>query len=129
MDIVTDATKPERYRTEAVCSYMQCVDAQEIRDGIARIFSDEVRATSPSDIFYHNVYNAAFMAYDVAENNTQKREVIITSLTAALEKEEDKFTFAGADKFLAERSKEYADSPQRKAALERMNIPAEKDAQ
>jgi len=41
-------------------------------------------------------------------------------MSAALAKDEDKYAFADADKLLAERSKEYAESPQRKAALERM---------
>ena len=129
MGIATDSTKPECYRSEAIYSYMRCADAQEIRDGIARIFSDEVRATSLSDIFYPNVYSGTFTVYDEAENDPQKREAIITSLTAALEKEEDKYTFAIADQLLAKRSKEYADSPKRKAALERMNIPIEKGEQ
>ena len=50
-------------------------------------------------------------------------------MSAALVKEENKRSFSIADKLLAERSKEYADSPTRKAALERMNIPIEKGEQ
>jgi len=42
-----------------------------------------------------------------------------------LVKEEDKSTFIFLDGELTKRSKEYADSPQRKAALERMSKPPE----
>ena len=50
---------------------------------------------------------------------------IVAAVSDVLVKEEDKNVFAEADKFLAERSKEYAESPQRKAMLERMNKPTE----
>jgi len=129
LDIATDSAKSERYRTEAVGSYLKCADAQEMRDGIARIFSDDVRAALPADDFYSNAYSVAIWHYDNAVGDPQKREVISTSLTTALVKEEDKETFAEADRLLAERSKEYADSPQRKATLERLNIPIEKGEQ
>jgi len=129
LDIATDGAKPERYRSGAIYSYMRCADAQEIRDGIARIFSDDVRAALPADDFYSNAYSVAIWHYDNAADDTQKREAIIISLTAALTKEEDKRTFTRVDKLLAERSKAYADSPQRKAALERLNIPIEKGGQ
>ena len=60
------------------------------------------------------------------EGDTQTREAIVSAMSAALAKEANTNVFARVDKLLAERSKEYAESPQRKAALERMNKPPEK---
>ena len=72
------------------------------------------------------MYRAAIRAHDKAEGDAKTREAIVTMVSAALATEEDGTAFDETDKLLAERSKEYAESPQRKAALERMNPPARK---
>jgi len=125
MDIATDIAMDCEFRSLAVGSYMSRANVQETRDAVARFLADDMQM---ADGFYRRrVYHAVTWAYDKAEGDTQTREGIIAVLSAALVKEEDKNAFAEADKFLAERSKEYADSPQRKAALERMNKPPEKE--
>jgi len=60
-----------------------------------------------------------------SQTKVKKNMRIVAAVSDVLVKEEDKNVFAEADKFLAERSKEYAESPQRKAMLERMNKPTE----
>ena len=127
MGIVTDNTKDYNFRYFAVTSYMYRADAQEMRDAVTRFLSDGERATL--NPFIYRTYYLALQAYDKAENDPTTREVIVAVVSAALAKEEDKETFAEADKLLSARSKEYADSPQRKAAFERLNIPAEKGEQ
>jgi len=121
MDIVTDNAKNKDFRSVALHVYMRCADVQETQDTIARFLSDDMGTLTR---FY--IYHAAIQAYNDAEDISQKREAIVATLTAALAQEKNKDDFTWADKNLAERSKEYADSPQRKAALERMNNPPEK---
>jgi len=122
MDIAMDNAKYEDYRKTAASSYLYCANAQEMQDALARFSADTVLATL-------GTYGIATDAYDNAADDPKKREIIISMVSAALMKEENKIVFDYMDKFLAERSKEYADSPQRKAALERMNIPVEKGEQ
>jgi len=91
---------------------------------LPRFFADDMKDTFNR---YSNLYVYAMNVYEEAEDNPDKREVIIAVMSAALAKEENEFAFSKADKRFAEQSKEYAESPQRKAALERMNIPREKE--
>jgi len=125
MDIATDNSKDDFFRSSAIRTYMSRADMQEKWDTVVRFLADdEVRLALRFDF---NAYSVAMEVYDRAENDTQKREAIVVAISAALAKEEDKKAFAEADKLLAERSTEYAESPQRKAALERMNKPPEKE--
>jgi len=127
MAIATDTARDRLLRLNAISSYMDYADAQETRDMIAQFFGEGMKTTfSP---YGYIMYNLAIRVYDKAEGDTQTREAIVASMSAALVKEENKRAFSIADKLLAERSKEYADSPQRKAALERMGIPVEKGEQ
>ena len=125
MDIVMDKTKEEYFRWPAIRSYLCRADAQEVQNTVARFLAGDVGET----LRLSDIYCAAIWAYDVAKDDTPKREALVTAMSIALVKENNKDTFAYADRLLAERSKEYADSPQRKAALERLNIPAEKGEQ
>ena len=119
MDIATDGAVDGDFRSLAFWAYLGRADAQEVRDTIVRFLSDDMRL---ANAFHRSrVYGASVHAYDKAEDNTQTREAIVAAMSAALAKEEDKKAFAEADKLLSERSKEWADSPQRKAALERMS--------
>ena len=122
MDIITDNGKLFDFRAYAILAYMKRADVKETRDAIVRFLADDVRTALNE---YSSVYRLAIQVYDKAENDTQTHEAIATAMSAALAKEENKEAFAKADKLLAERSKEYAESPQRKAALERMNKPPE----
>ena len=130
MGIATDSEKPFEFRTLAVQAYARRMDAQDMNEAIPRLLADDMRVTGKGGFAVANcVYSYALQAYDEAEGDKPKREAIIASLTAALTKEKDKEAFTQGDKLLAERSKAYADSPQRKAALERLNIPTEKGEQ
>jgi len=121
MGIATDNEKHDSYRNAAVLSYLIRADVLEIRDAIVRLLADDMRALNR----YGSMYYLAIKAYDKTEGDTQTREAIVAAMSAALAKEEDKKIFTNADKRFAELSKEYAESPQRKAALERMNKPPE----
>ena len=125
LGIATDNARDSDFRSGSISAYMRRANAQEKWDAIIRFLADDLR-TAEVRLFF-NVYHAAMQAYDEAEGDTQKREAIVVAASAALVKEEDKKAFAEADKLLSERSKEYAESPQRKAALERMNKPPEKE--
>jgi len=123
MDIAMDNSKDDFFRSSAIRTYMNRADTQEKWDAVVRFLADdEMRATLRFDF---NTYRVAMEVYDNTEGDTQKREIIVATVSDALMKEEDKNVFAETDKLLAERSKEYADSPQRKAALERFNKPPE----
>jgi len=122
MDIAIDKTKHDIYRRRAAFTYLRCADAQEIRDALTRFFSDDMWAVVDP---ISGPYRAAMWEYDRAGDDTKKREAIVTIVSAALAKEENKNAFVFADKLLAGRSKDYAESPQRKAALQRLNIQVE----
>jgi len=125
MDIATDSAKDDDFRWTAICSYLRRADAQETRDTLVLFLTGDMKTTL--NLPYHGLYFSAISLYDNTKENSQKREAIIFALTAALMLEKDKEVFSWADKLLAERSTEYAESPQRKAALERMNKPPEKE--
>ena len=125
LDIATDRANGYNTCVYAIEAYMHRADAQEVRSVIVRFSGDDmrVRGKDGSPPVYQCVYEYAIQAYDEAEGDTPKREAIITMMSTLLAKEESKTIFVGVDKALAERSREYAESPQRKAALERMNKP------
>ena len=108
----TDGTKANDYRVPAIDAYIRCADAQQVRDALIRFLID--MRVDP-----YGTYLQAFAVYD--ESDVQKREAITASLVVALSREEDKGRFADMDKKLAKRSKEYAESSQRKAMVERMS--------
>lgn len=117
MDIITDDTKHSSYRSLAIGSYLCRADAQETQDALIRFFADDMKTIiTPFSLFY-----TVIQAYDVAEDNPEKREVIIAELT----KEDNKKAFDEMDKLLAEQNERYAELPQRKAALEPLNKPSE----
>ena len=124
MNIAGDIGKANEFRCRALEAYMCRADAQETRDAIARFLAPDMRATLRPHI---DTYYAIKWAYDAAGNDIPKRMAVVAAASFVLEKEEDKDFFVQADKLLAERSTEYAESPQRKAALERMNKPPEKE--
>ena len=128
-DIATDSTNSWDARAFSIEAYMRRADAQEVRNAIARFSEDDMRVKGKdgSPPIYLCVYDYTLQAYNEAEDDTQKREAIVASLSATLAKEENKKVFADLDKRLAEWNKEYADSPQRKALLERKNKPPEKE--
>jgi len=126
MDIATDAEKDSDFRWTAICSYLHRADAQETRDALVRFLAGDMRATL--NLPHHGLYFTAIWMYDDTEDNLQKREAITAALTAALAQEKEKDAFSWADKNLAERSAEWAGSPQRKAALERFGKPPAPEA-
>ena len=125
MGIATDAEKDSDFRWTAISSYLIRADAQETQETLTRFLVGDMRATLT--LPYHGLYSTAILMYDDAEHSPQKHKAIADALTAALAQEKEKEAFTWADKNLAERSKEYAESPQRKAALERMSKPPDKD--
>jgi len=124
MSIAEDSTKDKEFRHRALDSYVHCADAQEVRDAITRFLSDDMKATFRPNVL--DIYYLAMRAYDKAEDDMQIRDAIVTALSVALVAEECDLAFGITDKLLAERNKGYAESPQRKAALERMDKPSEK---
>ena len=123
MDIATDSAKDGEFRKRAFSSYLRRADAQETKDALDSVLADDVKTKFGSDNL--NICYAALVAYDDAKDDLRKREIIVSAVSAVFMKDDFAFTFA--DKKLAERSTEYAESPQRKAALERMNKPPEKE--
>ena len=118
MDIATDGTKWESYRREAIGAYLFRADAQETRDALARFLIGDMR------IAPYDTYLQVMMAYDAVEDDPQKCEAIVVSLIVALARESDKWTFVEIDEKLAKRSKEYAESSQRLAMVQRIsNLP------
>jgi len=116
MDIAIDDTKEKLHRSAAIGAYLQCANAQEARDALVRFLRN-------TRIDPYSTYVYAIWLFDETKGDTEKSKAILSALSNILVNEEDKNLFFKTDKKLAERSKEYADSPQRKAALERMNKP------
>ena len=119
MGVATNSVMDGEFRSSAIAAYMTRADAQEVRDALPRFLADGTLRPS------FDIYLCAMWHYDKVKDNPQKREAILSAVSAALTNEEEKKAFAEADKKLAEHNKEYAESPQRKAALERMNKPPE----
>jgi len=114
MEVATDGTKAWDYRAAATVAYIQCADANQVRDAIARFFIDVEEGRYAPDA-------STFQVYDDSEGDPQKREAIVASLIVALAREGDKNIFSCRDKQLAERSREYATSAQRLDMLKRMS--------
>ena len=116
MEIAVDETKGEVYRNMAVGACIRSADAKQVKDAL-HSFLVEGRVVPSS------TYSYARAVYEEAEGDPLKREAIVNALTtAALAIEEDRGHFARADKIFAEQDKVYAKSPQRKAALQQMNL-------
>ena len=122
MGIATDSTVDREFRGHAVFPYLARSDDKEKMDVITRFFAGDMKGTV--DLYYNSgLYHSAIRMHDKAESDPRTRESIVSMLSAALMEEKREHIFKTADKSLAERSREYAESPQRKAALERMNPP------
>jgi hypothetical protein len=124
LDIATDIQKDIFYRYPAILSYIYCANAQEVRDLFAWLLGDEKR-------FSINL-RATLMEqirplWCEIEADTQKREAVVASLSVAVAQEKDKRTFEGLDDFLVQNSKGYAESPQRKIAIQRINKLSENE--
>ena len=116
MKAAIDGALDNTYRSTAIRAYLRCAGAEEVRIGFPPLLGDKSQ-----DPRY--LYSLAMQSYDRAEVDAQKREALMSTASAALLKEEDKKIFAEADGRLSGRSKEYAASPQRKAALQRFDLP------
>ena len=129
LDIAMDGTKDTFYREPAVWAcLLYHADAQEIKNILIRYL---VEANKESRL--HNViYAFAEEAYR-ATTDEMKREAILASFSVAVAQTKNKWAFERLDNFLTQNSKEYAESSQRKAALQQMNLqpppePVEKKA-
>ena len=121
MGIATDQTKDIEFRKRAIGSYLGRADEKETLDAVTRFLAGDMKGTvSP---YYSGIYRAAIRAYDKAAGDPQTRGRIASVLSAALAEEGNNFAFTEIDSLLAERSAEWAGSPQRKAALERFGKP------
>jgi hypothetical protein len=117
MDIAADAQKGENLRMNAIRSYLYRADAQETKDALVRFLVGDMKAFSLTP----SIYECALNTYDEAEKDPLKREAIVASLAVALAREESRANFMSVDKNFAVRNKEYAESSQRLAILQRMN--------
>ena len=111
-DIANDSAKTNGIRSTAIIAYIQRADALQVRDALVRFLIDVKIDT-------YSTYLYAFSVYDGSD--AQKREAIAASLAVTLAREEGKGRFADMDKRLAQRSKDYAESSQRKAMVDRMS--------
>jgi hypothetical protein len=117
MEIAFDETKGETYRDMAVEAYIRSADVQQVKNALNRFLVE-------SRVLPSSTYSYARVAYEETEDDPAKREAIIAALTAAaLAQEEDRGYFAEADAHFAGQDEAYAKSPQRKKALQQMNIP------
>jgi len=124
MSIVADSAKEVYFRETAIESCLYRTDAQEMQGTLTRFLIGDMKVV-PYDTYLFAVQQL----YDSSEGDLQKREAIVAAVSATLAKEENRNIIDTVDTLLAKRSKMYADSPQRKAALERLNIPIEKGGQ
>ena len=115
MKVATDKAKDNVFRSTAVRAYLHCANAKEI-EMLAPLLADKSQKVS-------SLYHFAMLEYDEAGGDAKKRKAIIATVSAALVKEDDKRVFTYADRELAERDKDYSNSPSRRAALQRMDLP------
>ena len=115
MKFATDTTKDNVFCSQAIMAYLRNANAKEC-DWITTLLADRSQNTS-------SIYQSAMDAYDEAVNDAKKRKAIVAVVSAALVKEEKKHIFTHADRDLAERDKDYSNSPSRRAALQRMDLP------
>ena len=115
MKVATDKTKDKVFRSQAIRAYLRNATAKEF-DWVTSLLADKSQDTS-------YIYGMSIREYDRADGDTKRRKAIASVVSAALAKEEDKYIFNYLDKDFAERDKDYANSPQRRAALQRLDLP------
>ena len=115
--VIMDNTKDGDYRRFAIDSYMCRADANERWAMIASFLADDLRLVI---IPLFDVYHAAVCEYGEAEGDTKKRREIAAAVCVALAKEKNRLYFARGNTLPADWSKGYAESPQRKATLEKL---------
>ena len=122
LNIAKDNAKHTYYRYPAILGYIYCADAQEVKNLFDWLLADEKR-------FSANLRGTLMEQirgwWSEVQADTQKREVILASLSVAASQEKDAWTFGQLDDFLVQNSQGYAESPQRKKALQRINKSAE----
>jgi len=116
LGIATDDSADSFYRGPAIRGYLRCASAQNARDVLVRLLTGTGTVANHSEI-----YKSAILAYDEAEDDPQKREAILASMSVLLARESEKWLFVSVDKDVAKRSREYAESSQRLAILKRIN--------
>jgi len=116
LGIATDSTKDASFRTKTLREYLRAADAQETRDVLVRFLTGDMRVFERAE-----TYRYAMLTYDEADGDELKREAILSSVFVSLAREDSRKNFMSVDKKLAERSKEYTESSQRLAILQRMN--------
>ena len=127
MKTASDSAVDREFRARAIGSYLSRADKKERLDAVTRFLAGDMKG-SVDPFWASGLYNSAIRVYDEAEGDTKTRDAIVAILSAVLMEEKNELYFEMMDKNLAERSKEYAESPQRKAALERMNPPVRRNA-
>ena len=125
MKVASDRAVDSEFRARAVSAYLWRADEKERLEAVTRFLAGDMKGTV--DFRFSGIYNSAILRYDKAEGDPKTREAIVAMISAVL-LEGKGIACDETDKLLAERSKEYAESPQRKAALERMNPPDKRRA-
>ena len=123
--IITDSTVSREFRGRAINSYVARADEKEKMEIATRFLTGDMKEAE--DPLFPSRYDLVLWVYDKAEDDPKMREAVVAMVSAAV-MEEKEADFKQADELLAERIKEYAESPQRKAALERMNPPFRRNA-
>jgi len=126
LGIASDSAKDVFYRYPAIFGYIYCADLQEVRDLFTWLLDDEKRFPANLRATFAEQIRRLWKS---VETDKPKREVILASLSTVADREKDVRTFRSLDDFLTQNNKEYAESFQRKASLERMSKTLEKDAQ
>jgi len=114
MGIATEYTNDSELRYSAIFSYLLRTDAQEARDVLVRLLTGDIKAESSL------IHSIAIQVHGLSEGDAQKREALTSAIAIALAREENKALFILGDDLFAKQSKEYAESSQRLAMLERM---------
>ena len=117
--VATDKTIDRVFRNQAIRAYLRNATAKEF-DWVTSLLADKSQNTS-------SIYSMSIEEYARADSDTKRRKAIASVLSAALAKEEDKYIFNYLDKDFAKLDKDYANSPQRRAALQRLDLPLPPD--
>ena len=115
LDLAADKSKNEISRTVAIGSYLRAANAQETRDALIRFMVGEERLDSQarSSILAH--------ASEICRGTDQaKKQAIIETLYVALAQEDAKWLFRVYDNILCSHSRQYTNSAQRQAILQRL---------
>jgi len=123
--IVTDSSKDDFFRAAAIKGYLYSANVQDIKDFFAHLLKDKKQF--PPDLREEIVrISRDFVNPNLAgEEDEERRKEILSSLGTVAARETDGKLFRKLDEFLRHNSKEWENSSQRKAALERMNKPPE----